>query len=281
MIEGYKDIDHLFHILRTNKNMLKTYKATHKKEWVGIYGMGDFAPTKIKPVFELSDKSGLKIEKTDTIELLKLDTIHAKCAISTTNIRDSHKDVHFPGCFTKTVRENKRLMHLKDHGRTQEDIISSRPNQSVVQLGWDDLGFNYKGITEILQFDSEIERQRNEYMFKQYCNGWVENHSIGMMYIFGKIFLCMKSDSRQDREERDNWDKFTANNQVVNLKDFEDTDPYFWAITELMAIEGSSVPLGSNYATPTISVGKEEPPVTPIEEPTQSTPKKAKAIFDY
>ena len=65
----------------------------------------------------------------------------------------------------------------------------------------------------------------------------------------------MNSDSKYDKEEKANWDKYI--DQVVNRKDAE-AQGYFWAVTEAKVIEGSAVPLGSNYATPVISIAGEE-----------------------
>jgi len=70
-----------------------------------------------------------------------------------------------------------------------------------------------------------------------------------MLYV--KLFLCMNSESKWDQEEKANWDKYISH--VVNKMEAEERG-YFWAVTEAKVIEGSAVPLGSNFATPVISI---------------------------
>ena len=54
----------------------------------------------------------------------KENEITVKAIINTTNVIDSHKDLHIPGLWNKTLKENKRIMHLKEHSRKFEDVIS-------------------------------------------------------------------------------------------------------------------------------------------------------------
>jgi hypothetical protein len=122
-------------------------------------------------------------------------------------------------------------------------------------MTWRELGFDYEGKTEALVFDSEVEKARNKFMFEQYARGYVKNHSVGMRYV--NLFMCINSDEKYYIEEKENWDKYVG--EVVNLSEAEETG-YFWAVTEAKLVEGSAVPLGSNYATPTQSV-KFEPSV--------------------
>lgn len=82
-----------------------------------------------------------------------------------------------------------------------------------------------------------------------------------MRYV--QLFLCIDSDDREYREEKDNWEKYIA--EVANRQE-ADTNGYFWAVTEAKLVEGSAVPLGSNWATPTQSVKE-------FTEPSQDTHK--------
>jgi hypothetical protein len=131
-------------------------------------------------------------------------------------------------------------------------------------MTWKELGYKYEGDTEALIFDCTIVKERNEYMAEQYAKGRVKQHSVGMQYV--KLSLCMNSESKWDKEEKENWDKYYP--QVAN-KDEADRYGYFWAVTEAKCIEGSAVPLGSNFATPTISI--EPVGSTQSSEPTEPT----------
>jgi len=154
-----------------------------------------------------------------------------------------------------------------------ESIISDSVKATATDFSWSDLGFKYAGTTQALVFDAEIEKNRNTYMAEQYQKGRVKQHSVGMRYV--KYVLAMDSDSPADREEKKMWDKYYP--QIAN-KETADEQGYFFAVLEAKVIEGSAVVLGSNYATPTISVegleaGKTtsgvEPEITTQQETTK------------
>jgi hypothetical protein len=176
---------------------------------------------------------------------------------------DSHSDVHIPGIWKKSLQENKLIYHLQEHQIKFDHIISDQVTASTKTMTWKELGFDFPGSTEALIFDSVIEKERNEYMAEQYAKGRVKNHSVGMIYV--KMELAMNSDSKYDAIEKETWDKYI--DTISNKAQVEDQG-YFWAILEAKVIEGSAVPIGSNYATPTISVGKD---IALDEEPGETT----------
>lgn len=189
-------------------------------------------------------------------------------AINSTNWMDSHDDVHFPGLWTKSIKENKMIMHLQEHIMGFKTTISEGEDLKVYtkNYSWLELGLNVPGTTQLLIFDSLVKRERNEFMWKQYANGWVKNHSVGMRYV--KIFLAVNNPRYE--EEFDIWEKYY--NQIAN-KERADELGYFYAVTEAKVIEGSAVPLGSNIMTPTINNNKFEPSLLTQKEPQGSTQK--------
>ena len=123
---------------------------------------------------------------------------------------------------------------------------------------WSDLGFDFEGETEALIFDSLVKRSNNQLMFERYKNKKVKNHSVGMQYV--KLMLAINSDDYPS--EKEIWDKYYP---AIANKTAADDAGFFWAVKEAKALEGSAVPIGSNFATPTL-----EPPAgTPktIEPP--------------
>jgi hypothetical protein len=187
-----------------------------------------------------------------------LNKITIKVVINTTNILDSHDDVHMRGIWNKTLKDKRKIYLLQEHQMTFDHIISSKVEPSVVSMKWAELGIDFKGETQALIFDAEIEKQRNDYMFDQYLKGYVDNHSVGMQYV--NMFLCIDSEDRYFSEEKENWDKYIE--EVVNENEAINQG-YFYAVTEAKLIEGSAVPIGSNYATPTLEVTEnksDEPP---------------------
>lgn len=186
----------------------------------------------------------------DITNSVDLESLNVKVVINTTNILDSHGDVHIKGIWSKSAKEAKGLYLLQEHQMCFDKIITDNIKVSLDTISWSDLGLNqYKGSTQALVFDCVIDSDRNEFMFEQYLKGYVKQHSVGMRYI--SMFLCINSEEKYYREEKDNWDKYIS--EVIN-KDDAVTQGYFWAVTEAKIVEGSAVVKGSNIATPTISV---------------------------
>lgn len=176
--------------------------------------------------------------------------IKARLVINTTNIMDSHKDVHIPGIWNKSLKENKRIKHKQEHGHRFKDIISDKDDLKAFTKNyeWKDLGYDVEGKTEALVFDSTIRKNRNEEMYREYKDGNVDNHSVGMMY--GKMLFAANSDKEEHAQYKINWDKYYP--MIVNQKEAEKTG-FFWPVLEAKVREGSAVPDGSNPITPTLS----------------------------
>lgn len=228
--------------LKDNKHLLITHKKTK---------------TKFSDSFDYSsvliDKK-INAEKSTQEESLK-DTLKVIAVINTTNILDSHGDVHLKGIWNKTVRENKNMLHLNQHRQNFEDIITDDVKASVKKYTWKELGYNVEGDTEALVFTSNISKDRHPYMFEQYKKGRVKQHSVGMRYV--KLELAINSDKEYYEEEKQVWDKYI--NEIINKEEAE-KQGYFWAVTEAKALEGSAVVFGSNPITPTLEVKEKNEP---------------------
>jgi hypothetical protein len=228
------------------------------------------------PILSVEKFGKVKAKKNSDSSEQNEEYIMVKAVISTTNIRDSHKDVHFPNWAKKSIQENKSIMHVQEH-KMQEfsKIISDGEDLEVYtkNFKWKDLGFDFEGKTEALIFLSKVRRDRNPEMYKNYMKGWVKNHSVGMVYT--KIFLAIDSEEEDYKEEKANFDKYIetiANKEEVRM------DGYYWGVQEAKVIEGSSVPAGSNFATPTLS-NKEETKKKKNKKPNKSAKLKAVEKF--
>jgi len=240
-IPKFEDKKELFKFLVDNKETLSNQKKSAIKYADGISSnvtlLKDF--TTVKSTNKANDNE---------------DEITVKAIINTTNIMDSHDDVHIKGLWNKSIKENKRILHVQEHKSQEFDkIISSGKdlNVSVADFKWKELGFNANGSTEALVFDSTVKRSRNKYMFNQYKSGFVDNHSVGMQYV--KLDLAINDEEFE--ENKVIFDKHI--DSIVNKEDATNQG-YFWVVTEAKAIEGSAVPLGSNPITPTLE-NKTEP----------------------
>jgi hypothetical protein len=193
------------------------------------------------------------------------DVLTASLVINTTNVMDSHSDVHMKGIWNQSVKQQKNILFLREHKMTFENIISDNVKASVSLMDWKQLGFDLQGNTEALIFDVAIDKERNSFMFEQYSKGYVKEHSVGMRYV--KYLLCLDSIDRYDVEEKENWDKYIS--EVAN-KDEAIAQGYFWAILEAKIIEGSAVVKGSNSATPVLSVETKD--IEPLENTQKQEP---------
>ena len=196
------------------------------------------------------------------------DELQAKVVINTTNLMDSHDDVHIPGLWNKSLRENRNMMHLQEHEMKFASIISDGVDLKayVQDMTWKELGQKFTGSTQALVFDSTVKMSRNAYMFGQYKSGNVRNHSVGMVYV--KLEMAINDPDFKD--EYSTWKKYI--DQVAN-RDQAEAKGYFFPVLEAKIIEGSAVPVGSNWVTPTISItsSKEPPDEGTPKQPPQGT----------
>lgn len=216
----------------------------------------------------------IDVNKSDTPQeqANNIDALNVKVVINTTNFLDSHGDVHVNGIWNKSIKDNaeKGFLHLQEHDRDFDKIISDNAKGYTKSMAWKQLGFSYDGKTEALIFESTIERERNEFMLKQYSKGWVKNHSVGMRYV--NIELAINSEAEWNKEEKAIWDEFYP---IIANKEVADERGYFWVVKEAKIIEGSAVVMGSNSATPTLeNKDLQEPSKDTLEnEPSKDTQK--------
>lgn len=186
--------------------------------------------------------------KASTADLMSKEEISVISIINTTKLLDSHTDLHVDGLWDKSLQENSRIKHLQEHKMSFDSIIADKEDLKVYTKSytWKQLGYNVEGKTEALVFESNIRKERNPFMFEQYAKGNVDNHSVGMRYV--KLVTCINDEDYGAQYEA--WQKYSP--MVANKAELERVK-YFWAVTEAKAIEGSAVPMGSNFVTPTIS----------------------------
>jgi hypothetical protein len=244
--KAFADKNEMFTAIKENKQALIAAKKMQTKFTDAIY----FSPQVI-----------VRGETIKAINPDEVDNIKVKVVINTTNLIDSHSDVHIDGIWNKSVKEKKNLYLIQEHQMKFTNIISDDVKASVEKTTFDALKVGLKGSTEALVFETTIQKNRNAFMFDQYAKGFVKNHSVGMRYV--SMELALNSDVEHDKEEKAVWDKYI--DRVANREEAEEKG-YFWAVTEAKIIEGSAVPIGSNWATPTISTeavsdtSKTEPP---------------------
>lgn len=257
MIPQFATKAELFGWLRENKHLLIQAKKSTMKMSDAVSGINIVAPGQIES--EVAKELGLAVPPLD-------GSIAAKLIINTTNFLDSHSDVHIDGIWKKSLQEAKNLYLLQEHKMKFDKVISDQVTAYTRKISWKSLGYDYPGSTEALIFDSTITDKRNPFMYEQYVNGYVKNHSVGMRYI--KLFFCVNSEEKWWIEEKEAWEKYYP--FIVN-KDVADDQGYFWAVTEAKVNEGSAVLIGSNTATPTLQITEAGKSTSVNIEPDEST----------
>lgn len=199
------------------------------------------------------DEKGERL-KADEIPM-EATKLKIRAVINTTGLFDSHKDVHIPGIWKKSLSESKIFYLVNQHAFNYDGILSDEVKASMQTYTWAELGIkNIEGETQALVFDAVLDLDspymkdspENRKIYNLYKAGKVRNHSVGMRYV--KDFFCINSDSYPD--EKENWDKYY---KYVANKEEVDNYNYFFAVTEAKIIEGSAVVRGSNWATPTLT----------------------------
>jgi hypothetical protein len=261
-IPNYETKKELLDFLVTHKETLIAQKKSILKEADGI-GSYYEQEQELKSVNKAQDGSDMSINE-----------IKVRAIINTTNYLDSHKDVHIKGIWQKSLKENKRIMHIQEHMSSSFDkIIASGDDLKAFTktMTWKELGYDADGTTQALVFDSVVKESRNPYMFNQYKQGFVENHSVGMRYV--KIELAIND--KDYPTEKGFYDKYIT--EIINRKEAE-ASQYFWVVTEAKVIEGSAVPFGSNPITPTTRM-KNEPSIIDLIKGIGTQKKAADSTF--
>lgn len=200
------------------------------------------------------------------------DIIEVKAVINTTNIIDSHMDLHMAKIWNKTVMDNPMSLHLKTHKQEFESIISAKARSYNEKTNFNKLGLNkeFATIANINHFT--IDKAKDPFMFDKYINGEVMEHSIGMMYVTLDL-------AYYDEDSQKNMDFFElAKSNAVN-PEVADENGYVWVVYEAKKREGSAVVFGSNSVTPTLFVKDYEPLTSTLNKKEPSIDTQDKGVI--
>jgi len=169
--------------------------------------------------------------------------------ISTTRFMDSHKDVHFDGCFTKTKNEQQgKVYYALDHKLDFANVAAwpKDVNMFTAMLDWALVGKDYYGETEGLVFEIAKNNVRPDVLEAIEAKKADFENSIRMVY--HKIKLAANS---TDKDLAENKAYFDSRVESIANKTEAYENGYFWGVEELgIYREGSLVIAGgSNSAT--------------------------------
>jgi len=247
----------LFEFLKENKDSLLAQKKSSIK-------YADGCSCIISPMINKNIATKAILKDSD-------NEIRRKLVINTTNVLDSHGDVHLPGIWDKSLKDDNKRLLLQEHKMQFDYVIAKKKDVivSTINTTFKDLGYSLEGETQALVFDVIINKEQNPKMFDRYKNGDIDNHSVGMQYV--KIVMAINSDESWAAAEKEVWDKYYPE---VRNKELANERGYFWVVKEAKVTEGSAVLVGSNQFTPVLE-DKNEPSrdthKSINEEPLQDT----------
>lgn len=234
----------LFDAIAENSNEIIALKkkATFKgfeKHQVSVLGM---------PYKELNSTKAVSVPFE-----VKEDFIYP--VISTTNYMDSHNDVHFNGCFNRTVSHQKgKVMYCTDHELKLSSIVSLQPHTEmfVSDIPWGLVGKDFIGNTQGLTFAIDKANVRIADILEIIEKQWMQfENSIRMIY--KDIRVGINSTDKDLAAQKRYWD--SRINSIVNKEKAMELG-YFYGVEELsIDREGSLVVAGgSNDATSIITL---------------------------
>ena len=191
---------------------------------------------------------GVKPLKLDAIKGVKMDSDYHYIAVNTTNILDSHGDLHVKGLWNKSIKEQQGKNYLVlDHELAVSSVVAKKED---VEMFTSDISYSainkaYSGDTQAL-----IYKVHKSKIINSLAKEWLESGSdieasVRMQYV--NVELALNSDAKGDEEEKKVFD--TYKDSIANIADFESIE-YFWVVKEAKNVGESSLVLaGSNGAT--------------------------------
>ncbi|HTJ53733.1 MAG TPA: hypothetical protein VL443_29965 [Cyclobacteriaceae bacterium] len=193
-------------------------------------------------------------------------TLKRTIVMNTYNWLDSHDDVHQNNLFAKSIKDRgNKIPHLHDHIFQLDARVGMPISWQEKAVPWSDLGVDEPGNTMCLLCESEIMKDLNKQVYKDYLNGRIDQHSVGMQYV--KLDMAINDPDYED--EYKVWQ--STIDSIGNKSDAIDQG-YYFVVYEAKLAEGSCVLLGSNELTPTL--GQKFEPLKDTQEKSHSEPPK-------
>lgn len=180
--------------------------------------------------------------------------------INTTNIMDSHKDVHFDGIWDKSVVEQQgKIFYAINHELKIGSIIAYPEDVEAFTkiMTFKELGYDVEGSTQALIYKIKKEvltTYANEDARKTIEAKLPAQNSVRMQYV--KMELGVNSENPDYKGEKAFYDKHIKS---ISNRDEVAIDGYFFGVAEAKIYkEGSLVLFGSNSVTPVLHAKEPE-----------------------
>jgi hypothetical protein len=207
----------------------------------------------------------------ETNKVLKLDSDYYYFVVNSSNILDSHRDLHVKGNWDKSVKEQQGKVYLVfDHQLKRNEIIAMKEDITMftAEIPFSLIGKSYDGDTYALIYKVAKNRIVNKDAKEWLNDGYSLEASVRMQYV--KIELAVNTNDTDSVKEKETFDKYI--DVIANKNEFKDLD-YFWVVKEAKNVQESSlVMFGSNSATGTIQENKQaEQSLENKNEPSDDT----------
>lgn len=226
----------LFEYLVTNKKSIISKKKSLPQKADAV----SFAYEVIKPVKSTTKADGVAIDaiSNDSLRVLTIANTAMYC--------DSQMDVLLPDSAKRSINNNKDLIyHLHDHEHEVDAIVADVNEITLPDMKWTDLGISFPGTTQVILFDSDVQKDYNKKVFNLYKKKKIKQHSIGLQYV--NIELAIN--------DPDYKEEFALYNKYINLipnKDFIELRGFYFVVSEIKLLENSCVLWGANSLTGTL-----------------------------
>ena len=188
--------------------------------------------------------------------------------INTTNIMDSHKDVHFMGIWEKSVGEQQGKIYYPINHKLEIGAVIGYPKDVRIfthKFDFKDLGYKAEGQTQALVFEVKLQDYANKDAVEVFKNQLPAQNSVRMQYV--KVQMGINSTEKAYIEEKTYYDKMIES--IANKEEVE-KDGYFFGVSEAKILkEGSLVLLGSNSVTPVLYASEPEKSTLEKQEDTE------------
>lgn len=259
----FTDKEELFAYVRTNKSLLIDAKKSEIIKSVD------------RNILVVSNQE--KVSKClETSKSIELDDNYYYFVVNSSNVVDSHGDMHINGNWEKTVKEQQGKVYLVwEHTLSKDNIIAMKQDIEMftTELPFASLGKNYAGSTYCLVYkvakDKIEDLKAKEWLEK----GYDFEASVRMQYM--DVDFAMNSNHKDDAREKANYDAYFP--LIANKEELQQTDVFCIVKQAKNVNESSLVMFASNNTTGQPTKGNETEPINHSdeikEEPTIVTQK--------
>lgn len=198
--------------------------------------------------------NGLKLNDAEKASI-DINDDYYYIVVNSTNILDSHEDLHVDGIWNKSVADNQGKNYLvTDHELEIGHVVVRKEHieMFVATVSFKSLGYPYAGNTQIL-----VYKFRKDRVLMPSVKDWLDSGdeiqaSVRMRYV--TIEFAMDSNDPDYALEKKRYDQYLP--KIANYADF-DYISYFYIIKDAVnQRESSLVVAGSNHVTGNIVESK-------------------------